>query len=108
MQSEVKKLTAEDILSYYQRQLLTPNAVRLYVAVWFRMGSRNATQVWLTDDEASCRPRIPLLDIPGAQSELARTRLLKLFPGDGQMRYTFVNDPDTLASSTTAHRDERN
>jgi hypothetical protein len=95
-------------LSYYHRQLLTPNAVRLYVAIWFRMGSRNATQVWLTDEEASCRARIPLQDIPGAQSELARTRLLELFPQDGQMRYTFVDDPDNLSSSMTTYRGEQN
>jgi hypothetical protein len=58
MQREVRQLTAEEILSEYHRQLLSPSAVRLYVAVWFRMGSRNATEVWLTDEDASCRARI--------------------------------------------------
>jgi hypothetical protein len=72
MQSEVRQLTAEDILSEYHRKLLSPNAVRLYVAVWFRMGSRNATEIWLTDEDASCRARILLQDIPAAQSELAK------------------------------------
>jgi hypothetical protein len=82
--------------------------MQFVVAIWFKMGSRNATQVWLTDEEASCRARIPLHDIPGAQFELARTRLLKLFPGDGQTRYTFVDDPDNLTSSTATDRVEQN
>ena len=93
MQSGVRQLTAKDILSEYHRQLLSPGAVRLYVAVWFRMGSRNATEVWLTDQDASCRARILLKDIPAAQSELAKARLMEIVPGDGQTRYTFVDDP---------------
>ena len=87
MQSEVRQLTAEEILSEYPRKLLSPNAVRLYVAAWFRMGSRNATEI-------SCRARILLQDIPAAQSELAKARLMEIVPGDGQTRYTFVDDPD--------------
>jgi hypothetical protein len=94
MQSEVRQLTAEDILSECHRKLLSPNAVRLYVAVWFRMGSRNATEIWLTDEDASCRARILLQDIPAAQSELAKTTLMEIVPGDGQTRYTFVDDPE--------------
>ena len=95
MQSEVRQLTAEDVLSEYHRKLLSPNAVRrLYVAVWFRMRSRNATEVWLTDEDASCRARILLKDIPAAQSELATARLMELVSCDGQTRYTFVDDPD--------------
>jgi hypothetical protein len=93
MQREVRQLTAEEILSEYHRQLLSPSAVRLYVAVWFRMGSRNATEVWLTDEDASCRARVLLEDIPAAQSELANARLMELVPGDGKTRYTFVDDP---------------
>src|SRR5271154_3855332 len=100
MQSEVGQLTAEEILSEYHRQLLSPNAVRLYVAVWFRMGSRNATEVWLTDEDASSRARILLKDIPAAQSELAKARLMELVSGDGQTRYTFVEDPEHVRSST--------
>ena len=94
MQSEVRQLTAEDILSEYHRKLLSPNAVRLYVAVWFRMGSRNATEIWLTDEDASCRARILPQDIPAAQSELAQATLMEIVPGDGQTRYTFVDDPE--------------
>jgi hypothetical protein len=94
MQSEAKQLTAEEILSEHHRQLLGPHAVRLYVAVWFRMRSRNATEVWLTDEDASCRARILLKDIPSAQSELAQARLLELVSGEGQTRYTFVDDPE--------------
>jgi hypothetical protein len=100
MQSEVRQLTAEEILSEYHRKLLSPNAVRLYVAVWFRMGSRNATEIWLTDEDASCRARILLQDIPAAQSELAKARLMEIVPGDGQTRYTFVDDPEHAGNST--------
>ena len=100
MQREVRQLTAEEILSEYHRQLLSPSAVRLYVAVWFRMGSRNATEVWLTDEDASCRARVLLEDIPAAQSELAKARLMEIVPGDGQTRYTFVDDPEHIRNST--------
>src|ERR1700685_2210852 len=84
MQSEVRQLTAEEILSEYHRQLLSPSAVRLYVAVWFRMGSRNATEVWLSDEDASCRARILLKDIPAAQSELAKAKLMDWFRAMGK------------------------
>jgi len=100
MQSEVRQLTAEEILSEYDRQLLSPNAVRLYVAVWFRMRSRNATEIWLTDEDVSCRSRVLFADIPSAQSELAKARLLELVRGDGQTRYTFVDDPDDVRNSS--------
>ena len=83
MQSEVRELTAEEILSECHRKLLSPNAIRLYVAVWFRMRSRNAMEIWLTDEDASCRARILLKDIPAAQSELAKARLMELVPHDG-------------------------
>jgi hypothetical protein len=62
------------------------------------MGSRNATEIWLTDEDASCRARVLLKDIPAAQSELATARLMELVPGDGQTRYTFVDDPDLLST----------
>ena len=94
MQSEVRQLNAAGILSEYHRKLLSPNAVRLYVAVWFRMGSRNATEIWLTDEDASCRARILLQDVPAAQSELAKAKLMEIVPGDGQTRYAFVDDPE--------------
>ena len=100
MQSEVRQLTAEEILSEYHRKLLSPNAVRLYVAAWFRMGSRNATEIWLNDEDASCRARILLQDIPAAQSELAKARLMEIVPGDEQTRYTFVDDPEHAGNST--------
>jgi hypothetical protein len=99
MQSEVRQLTAEDVLSEYHRKLLSPNAVRrLYVAVWFRMRSRNATEIWLTDEDASCRARILLQDIPAAQSELAKATLMEIVPGDGQTRYTSVDDPENAGN----------
>jgi hypothetical protein len=99
MQREARQLTAEEILSEYHRELLSPNAVRLYVAIWFRMGSRNATEIWLSDEDASCRARILLKDIPAAQSELVTARLMELVPGDGQTRYTFVDDPEDVRNS---------
>jgi hypothetical protein len=40
MADEVKQITIEDILSEYHREIVSPPAVKLYAAVWFRMGNR--------------------------------------------------------------------
>lgn len=62
-----------------------------------RWGAEMRPKFGLTDEDASCRARILLKDIPAAQSELAKARLMELVPGDEQTRYTFVDDPDIVS-----------
>ena len=94
--ANLKTLTIEQILPQFYRQTLSPAAVRLYSTVWFRMAYSNADETWLSDADASIKSRIVLKDIPAAQSELARSGLLRMVPGNGQTKYEFVTDPDDL------------
>jgi hypothetical protein len=60
MADEVKQITIEDILSDYHREMLSPHAVKLYAAVWFRMGNRGVTEISMSNDELSVRARVPV------------------------------------------------
>ncbi len=94
MADEVKQITIEDILSDYHREMLSPPAVNLYAAVWFRMGNRGVTEISMSDEEVSVRARVPMSRISKVQSELARTGLLRVFPNGNETKYKFVSDPD--------------
>jgi hypothetical protein len=85
---------AEEILSEFHIEMLSLNAVKMYVAIWNYMASRNVTCVSMDDAEASRRSRVLLQHITAAQSELASANLMLLIPGERQTRYTFVADPD--------------
>jgi len=94
MADEVKQITIEDILSDYHREILSQPAVKLYAAVWFRMGNRGVTEISMPDEEVSVRARVPMDGISKAQSELAMAGLLRIFPSGTEARYRFVPDPD--------------
>jgi len=94
MADEVKQITIEDILSDYHREILSPPAVKLYAAVWFRMGNRGVTEISMSDQEVSVRARVPMSGISKVQSELARTGLLQVFPNGNETKYKFISDPD--------------
>jgi hypothetical protein len=94
MADEVKQITIEDILSEYHREILSPPAVKLYAAVWFRMGNRGVTEISMPDEEVSIRARIPMSGISKVQSELAGAGLLKIFPNGNETKYKFISDPD--------------
>jgi hypothetical protein len=94
MADEVKQITIEDILSEYHREILSPPAVKLYAAVWFRMGNRGVTEISMADEEVSIRARIPMSGISKVQSELARAGLLQIFANGNETKYKFISDPD--------------
>jgi|SRR5271170_6673252 len=94
MTDEVKQITIEDILSDYHREILSSPAIKLYAAVWFRMGNRGVTEISMPDEEVSVRARVPMDGISKAQSELAMAGLLRIFPSGTEARYRFVPDPD--------------
>jgi hypothetical protein len=92
-------MPTEELLSPFHREVLSKNAVKLYEAVWKRMANRNVSVLWMFNDEASCRARVLLKDIAGAQSELSRAGLMWLTPGDGgQTHYRFVVDDEAEAT----------
>jgi hypothetical protein len=76
MADEVKQITIEDILSDYHREMLSAPAVKLYAAVWFRMGNRGVTEISMSDEEVSVRARVPMSGLSKVQSELAKMGLL--------------------------------
>jgi hypothetical protein len=94
MADEVKQITIEDILSDYHREILSPPAVKLYAAVWFRMGNRGVTEISMSDEEISVRARVPLSVIPNVQGELARVGLLQIISNGNETKYKFISDPD--------------
>jgi hypothetical protein len=94
MADDVKQITIEDILSDFHRKMLSPPAVKLYAAVWFRMGNRGVTEISMSDEEVSVRARVPMNGISKVQSELARAGLLQIFPNGSETKYKFVSDPD--------------
>src|SRR5271156_3299004 len=94
MADEVKQITIEDILSEYHREILSQPAVKLYAAVWFRMGNRGVTEISMPDEEVSVRARVPINGISKAQSELARAGLLQISPNGNETNYKFISDPD--------------
>jgi hypothetical protein len=104
MADEVKQIGIEDILSDYHREILSPHAVKLYAAVWFRMGNRGVTEISMSDEEVSVRARVPMSGISKVQSELARMGLLQVFPNGTETKYKFISDPDNpdLDDSTGA------
>src|SRR5260370_42206228 len=79
MADEVKQITIEDILSDYHREILSPPAVKLYAAVWFRMGNRGVTEISMSDQEVLVKAEDPMSGDLKVQSESARRGWVKLF-----------------------------
>jgi hypothetical protein len=94
MADDVKQITIEEILSDYHREILSPAAVKLYAAIWFRMGNRGVTEISMSDEEISVRARIPLSMIPKVQGELAGAALLQIISNGNETKYKFISDPD--------------
>ena len=89
--------TPEEVLNDWYRSTLSPNAIKLYEAVWLRMASRGATVVSLSNDDASRRARVTLQHLPAAQSELFNAGLLLMDPGTHTTQYTFVDEAEVQA-----------
>jgi hypothetical protein len=111
MADEVKQITIEDILSDYHREILSSPAVKLYAAVWFRMGNRGVTEISMSDEEISLRARVPLSAIPRVQDELASSALLQITSNGNETKYKFVSDPDNPncedSNGTETHSESR-
>jgi hypothetical protein len=86
-------LTNTEILGEFYCAVLSQPAQKLYCAIWHMMATKQATELWLPDAEASTRSRVLIQHIPAAQSELANGGLMLLVPGVTQVHYRFVEDP---------------
>src|ERR1700731_3058032 len=85
--------TAE-ILSAWNREILSANAVKLYEAVWHRMRIKKVAQVWMDDVEASMRSRTQIQFIPAARAELVNTGLLECRQGSREWSYIYIGQSE--------------
>jgi hypothetical protein len=79
----------EQILSLWNREILSANAVKMYTAVWFRMRNSNSAQVWMSDEDISRRARLLIQFVPSARLELAKARLLECKQGNQDWLYSY-------------------
>jgi hypothetical protein len=93
----------EQILSAWHREILTPNAVKLYEACWHRMNNAGKTQVWMDDEEASRRSRILIRNVPNARAELTNVGLLECWQGSRQWSYAYVEPDDASVVGADSH-----
>jgi hypothetical protein len=80
----------DEILTPWNREILSPNAVRLYEAIWHYMRNLGQAAIWLSDDEASRRAKILIRYIPAARAELINTQLLEGREGARQWKYSYL------------------
>jgi hypothetical protein len=107
MDEEAKQITIEDILSDYHREILSSPAIKLYAAVWFRMGNRGVTEISMSDEEVSVRARVPVRGISTLQSELFSAGLLHILPNGNETKYKFIPDPDHPNLDDSTEPEER-
>jgi hypothetical protein len=79
------------ILSPWYKEILSQDAQKVYVAVWLRMNSRNATEAWLTDEDLSRRARVVLPRTLAAKTELVRYGLMHIDPRERSSKYEFID-----------------
>jgi hypothetical protein len=92
------EVDTSDVLSPWHKETLSQDAQKVYTAIWLRMNSRGATEVWLHDVELSRRARVVLPRIHDAQVELVRSGLLHLTPGENQTKYEFIDTDENEAA----------
>jgi hypothetical protein len=92
----------EDVISEFHREILTPNAIRLYEACWHRMRVKGQTQVWMDDPEASIRSRTLIGFIPAARCELINAGLLECWQGTQQWKYTYIEQTEPNEEETAS------
>jgi hypothetical protein len=98
----------EQILSVWHRSILSPQAVQLYTAIWYKMRNRGQqTTVWMDDEEASRRARILIRSVPNARAELINVGLLECWQGSSQWSYSYVrpDDPSVVGADTHYKQD---
>ena len=93
-------ISIDQILNPWTREILSPQAVKLYEAVWHRMRLRKVSSVWMDDAEASVRSRMRIELIPNARAQLLNMGLLTCKEGSKQWLYTYIEQPEAEPENT--------
>jgi hypothetical protein len=96
-------INPEDILSSWHREILSPNAVKLYEACWHRMRIKGRTELWMDDEEASTRARVLIQHIPAARTELVNLGLLECRQGLRQWRFAYIEQTEPNEANSEQH-----
>jgi hypothetical protein len=101
MSTEAKAiyLRPTELLSEFQREMLSKNAQSLYTSIWNRLRQRNLTSIWYTNAEICNRARIHPDHLASSQRECARAGLLHISPGLTQSRYELAVFDDAGAEA---------
>ncbi len=91
---QIQAIAKEDILPPYLRQQLSPYAVRLYEAVWFRGAGREITVQVLTNSDATKRSKMSIHKLRAAQDELAAAGLANIQQLNGCFRIELLPHPE--------------
>jgi hypothetical protein len=92
---ELEAITPESVLSEFHIAMLTPYAVKVYLAVWRIMAERSQTAVQASDEVISIKARVPMRLIAAARSELSHAGLLELTPDDKEVLYRYVESEES-------------
>jgi hypothetical protein len=74
--------------------MLSENAQKLYTTVLSYLKYKNSRGLWIDDNKASKSSRLTLPKLAFAQSELSRSGLMILVPGESQTRYELPDEAE--------------
>ena|ERR1700730_10606125 len=81
-----------EFLNEFHQQMLSLPAQKIFCTIAHLLKDRKQTAIWLDDAQISRRARVLIQFVGPAQSELARSGLLHLVPGENQTRYELIED----------------
>jgi hypothetical protein len=89
-QKSLNSTRIEDVLSEWHQEILSPDAQRMFLAIWFGMARNASTECWFSDEQASIKARVILQHIPSARAELVNAGLVTIHKGSLQWKYSYV------------------
>jgi hypothetical protein len=89
-QKSLNSTRIQDVLSEWHREILSPEAQRLFLAIWFGMARSASTECWFSDEQASVKARTVIQRIPGARKELLDAGLVRARKGQLQWNYGYI------------------
>lgn len=84
--------TVSEYLNEWYQETLSQHAQKVYCSIAYLLKDRNQKEIWLDDAQVSRRARVLIQFIGPAQSELVRSGLMHLVPGENQTRYELITD----------------
>jgi hypothetical protein len=89
-QKSLNSTRIEDVLSEWHQEILSPDAQRMFLAIWFGMARNASTECWFSDEQASIKARVVLQRIPAARAELVNAGLVTVRRGQLQWLYGYI------------------